>query len=103
MRSIFCILLIGLVIGQSKVAAQSNLTHLGHLFYPDGLSALWGYEDIAGNEYALVGVRTGTSIVDISTDPSNPNELFFLPGPYSIWREMKVWNQHAYVTNESGN
>ena len=86
----------------SANALTQNVDLLGYLQYPARLSDIWGYEDTLGNEYALVGVLNGTSIVDISTNPSQPTELFFVPGPVSIWRDIKTWNQRAYVTNETG-
>lgn len=80
--------------------AQLNVNLLGQLTYTQDLSDVWGHVDSLGNEYAIVGVYNGVSIVDIS-NPSNPNELFFFPGANSIWRDMKTWNNHAYITNES--
>jgi len=66
-----------------------------------------GYTDELGNEYALMGVNGtdasnpgGLSVVDLS-DPANPEEIFFYPGPASSWREIKVWNDHAYMTTEA--
>ncbi|HQV52344.1 MAG: choice-of-anchor B family protein [Flavobacteriales bacterium] len=94
--------------GTSK--AQINITELGRLDYQaarnSDLSNLWGYTDEEGNEYAIVGVNGnsndpgGVAVVDV-TDPANPVELFFFPGPASIWREIKVYNDHAYVTTEA--
>jgi choice-of-anchor B domain-containing protein len=73
------------------------------------LSNLWGYADEQGNEYALVGVNGdgsplsgGLSVVDLS-DPADPQEIFFAPGPPSIWREIKTWGDYAYVTTEADN
>lgn len=91
--------------------AQSNISLLGHLDYQalrsTDLSNLWGYSDEEGNEYALVGVNGlgtpnsgGLSVVNV-TDPANPVEVFFAPGPPSAWREIKVWGDHAYVTTEA--
>ena len=90
--------------------AQTNIEYLGNLSYQQlrgsDLSNLWGYADEEGNEYALVGVNGtsgmtgGLSIVDV-TDPGSPEEIYFLPGPASIWREIKVWGDHAYVTTEA--
>ncbi|MEO8590928.1 MAG: choice-of-anchor B family protein [Flavobacteriales bacterium] len=91
--------------------AQLNISFVGHLSYQDlrssDLANIWGYTDEMGNEYALVGVDGtgvsnpgGLSVVDLS-DPANPQEIFFYPGPASIWREIKVWNDHAYVTTEA--
>ena len=95
----------------TSAAAQLNLGLVGQLDYhalrSSDLSNLWGYTDELGNEYALVGVNGtgasnpgGISVVSLA-DPSNPQEIFFYPGPTSIWREIKVWNDHAYVTTEA--
>lgn len=85
------------------VNAQLNINLIGQLSSTHGdLSDIWGYVDTTGKEYALVGAYTGTSIVDIST-PSAPVEVFFSPGANSIWRDLKVWNKHAYIINEANN
>lgn len=81
---------------------QLNMTELGHLPYNNSLSDIWGYVDKLGNEYALVGVYDGFSVVDIST-PENPVEVYFEPGVNSTWRDIKTWNNHAYVSTEGGN
>jgi choice-of-anchor B domain-containing protein len=86
--------------------AQLNLTLLGQLPYDSlhntGLNDIWGYVDELENEYALVGMDIGgISIVDV-TDPANPTEIFRTFGPSSTWRDIKVWNDHAYVTTEAG-
>jgi choice-of-anchor B domain-containing protein len=97
------LLLLGVIITQVFCAnAQLNMNLVGQLTFPGkgDLSDIWGYKDTAsGKEYALVGTFTGTSIVDIST-PSAPVEVFFSPGANSIWRDLKVWNKHVYITNE---
>ncbi len=80
-------------------SAQYNTTLLGHIDYIQTVNDVWGYA-ANGHEYALLGTRTGTAIIDV-TDPTNPTELFFVPGPSSLWRDMKVWGHHAYVTNET--
>lgn len=79
---------------------QKNLTLLGFKAYADELNDIWGYVDDSNREYALVGTVNGTSIVDV-TDPGNPVELHFVTGANSTWRDIKVWNKHAYVTNET--
>ncbi|MCB0428843.1 MAG: choice-of-anchor B family protein [Flavobacteriales bacterium] len=84
-------------------AQQSkNMNLLGSLTYSQSLSDIWGYVDTAGNEYALVGCRSGVSIVDV-TDPTKPTEVFYTAGSASTWRDLKTWNKHAYITNETGN
>lgn len=79
---------------------QLNMEELGKLTYTDELSDVWGYVDENGNEYALVGVYDGFSVVDV-TDPANPQEVYFKPGAGSIWRDIKTWGDYAYVSNES--
>lgn len=83
-------------------AQAPQVDFLGQLSYGNSdLSDVWGYES-CGQEYALVGVNDGFSIVDV-TDPTNPTELHFVNGPNTIWRDVKTWNDYAYVVNESGN
>lgn len=77
-----------------------NTTLLGNLSYSEDLSDIWGYEK-NGNEYALVGVYNGISIVDV-TIPTTPNELAFFEGPQSIWRDLKTWGDYLYCINETG-
>ena len=76
---------------------------VGQLTFPGhgNISDIWGHVDATGNEYALVGTEDGTSIVDISI-PSAPVEVFFSPGATTIWRDLKVWNDHVYITNDNG-
>lgn len=76
------------------------MTLLGKLDYEQGLNDVWGYVDDFENEYAIVGVINGTSIVDV-TDPSNLVELVFIPGPSSTWRDMKTFGHYAYVVHDS--
>ncbi len=80
--------------------AQIQMDSLSNLFYPDGLNDVWGYVDESGNEYALVGVKTGVSIVDV-TDATQPVELFFIEGAHSTWRDLKTFENYAYVVNET--
>lgn len=63
------------------------------------LNDIWGYEDQAGNEYAIVGAQKGVSIVDV-TDPSNPNEVYWHPASEGVWRDLKEFNGYAYITTE---
>ena len=57
-----------------SVYAQLNLTLSGQLQYAASrgdCSDIWGYVDQTGKEYAIMGLNSKTSFVDIS-DPSNP-------------------------------
>ena len=70
--------------------SQLNLSLLSQYQYPaargDG-SDIWGYVDQSGNEYAIMGLEEGTSIMDV-TDPMNPTEVFYSPGTSTIWRRF---------------
>ncbi|MFM7017084.1 MAG: choice-of-anchor B family protein [Bacteroidota bacterium] len=79
--------------------AQLNVSLRSNLTYNYALSNIGGYVDSSGNEYALVGTYTGLSIVDV-TDPANPIIKFSIPGTNSDWREVKTWQNYAYVTTE---
>jgi len=77
---------------------SNNMGLMSSLYYPQGLNDVWGYSD-GDHEYALVGTQTGLSVVDV-TNPYNPTELFFINGTQSIWRDIKTWQNYAYVSVE---
>ncbi len=83
---------------------SQNVTLLGQLEYPDqDLNDIWGYVDEdTDTEYAIVGCQYGISVVNLQ-DPSAPVEVGYVPGPSTVWRDMKVWNNYAYcVDDEAG-
>lgn len=84
----------------ASIQAQ-NLSLVGQLSYPEVLNDIWGWTDPVGTEYALVGVRNGFSIVDVTTAPASPAELFFIEGPNSTWRDIKTWGDYAYVVHDN--
>ena len=72
------------------------------LSYDSEGSDIWGWRNTStGVEYALVGLNTGFSVVELS-NPQNPTEVFFIPGANTTWRDIKTWENYAYVTNEGG-
>jgi choice-of-anchor B domain-containing protein len=87
-----------------QALTQLNVDSLSHVNYQQlhdaNLNDVWGYVDEMGNEYALVGTSKGTSIVNV-TDPTNPVEVFWLPGSTSIWRDPSSHGDYAYVTTEA--
>jgi len=94
------LLFITLFYSISSFAQQSyNMSLLGHLNYDAGANDVWGYVDGQGKEYAIVGLVNGTSFVDVS-DPSNPIEKALIPGPTCVWRDIKTWNNYAYVVHD---
>ncbi|MFT7612074.1 MAG: choice-of-anchor B domain-containing protein [Parvicellaceae bacterium] len=87
--------------------SQLNITQLGYVDLNSAhggndLSDVWGYSDGAGEEYAIVGIRNGTSICHV-TNPATASEVFFESGMNSTWRDMKVWNGFAFITTEAAN
>lgn len=100
------ILLIFLALYPILGFTQVNLDSVSHVnfqaLHDTYLNDVWGYVDETGIEYALVGARKGTSVVSLAT-PENPVEVFWEPGMESIWRDLKTWQNHAYITTEAEN
>ena len=90
-----------LALGVSRSSAQQtlNMTVLSQLSYP-AASDIWGYTTEGGVEYAILGTSSGTAIIDVGTDPSNPVEVAFITGPPSGFRDMKTHLNYAYVVTE---
>ena len=65
----------------------------------------WGWTDPnTQNEYALMGTNKGITFVDI-TNPLTPIILGFLATSTvnSDWRDVKVYNNHAFIVSEASN
>ncbi len=65
----------------------------------------WGWTDSeSGKEFALLGTNTGTAFVDVS-NPIAPILIGTLPTVTvnSIWRDIKVYNNHAFIISEAPN
>ncbi|HKK74885.1 MAG TPA: choice-of-anchor B family protein [Saprospiraceae bacterium] len=62
---------------------------------------IWAYEDTTGREYAVMGAKNGTIIYDLS-DPASPQEVAFVPGTSSIWRDIKSFGNYLYVVADRG-
>ncbi len=69
---------------------------------------IWGHVDLnTGLEYAIIGLRRGAAVVDLS-DPENPSQVGLISGSSAGWRDIKVyqyfdrtsfeWKAYAYVT-----
>ena len=88
------------ILGFSQSVELELLAHVDD-YSSAGYSSCWGYTAPDGREYAILGVQIGTSIVDI-TDAPTVDEVAFIPGSTSLWRELKTYREYAYVVNESG-
>ncbi len=64
-------------------------------------NSCWGYVSDSGREYALIGINTGTAVVEV-TDPDAARLVAHLPGPTSIWRDIKTYQHYAYAVSEGG-
>jgi len=65
----------------------------------------WGWTDTTtGKEYALMGLDNGVAFIDI-TIPSEAVYIGKLPTATenSIWRDVKVFKDHAYIVSEATN
>ncbi|MEM9918897.1 MAG: choice-of-anchor B family protein [Bacteroidota bacterium] len=93
--------LLFLFIGASTALAQLNMTLSSQVEYNADLNDVWGWaNETDDREYALVGVRNGLSIIDV-TDPENPEDKGFIPGPSSTWRDIKTWKNYAFCVNDN--
>lgn len=60
-----------------------------------------GFVSPSGREYALFGHSGGSSYVEV-TDPDEAQILATIPGPISLWRDIAIYQNYAYVVSEGG-
>ena len=97
MRLLFLLLLVS-----TTLSSQSSLNvnlfgqyHRGDSRY----SGSWSYVSENGSEYALLGAKTGTAIYPID-HPDIIDEIAFIPGPITNWREITVIGDYGYVVTD---
>ena len=61
----------------------------------------WGYVSPSGREYAIACGWEGIIYYDI-TDPGDPQEVGYVPGPALPWHDVKVIGSFAYGVSEGG-
>ncbi|MFK7742752.1 MAG: LVIVD repeat-containing protein [Planctomycetota bacterium] len=91
-----------LMAGILAVAAQAqgvNTALLGTFNNYGPFNDVWGYVAPNGDEYALLGARTGTVVLDVS-NPSNPIDRGFFAFGNSTWRDIRTYGTYAYVVTE---
>ncbi|MBI3003795.1 MAG: choice-of-anchor B family protein [Ignavibacteriales bacterium] len=81
--------------GSSNVQFLGNYNNYSATLYND----CWGYTAPDGREYALLGVRSGTSIIDITNAPTL-TEVTFIPSPLTAWKDIKTYKNYAYVVTD---
>ena len=62
---------------------------------------IWGYVDGSGTEYAIMGAQSSVRIYDLST-PTNPILAATYSGVSSTWRDIKTYQNYAYVIADVG-
>lgn len=72
-----------------------NLTEVGNVFYEEGCNEVWGFQHSNGTEYAIQGTRTSTAVLSLD-DPANPEEVVYVEGSFTTWRDMKTWGDYVY-------
>ncbi|HLF14383.1 MAG TPA: choice-of-anchor B family protein [Bacteroidota bacterium] len=100
-----CLILLILISPVATAQEFGGVRYLGQFTPPSGGSytaGCWGWTDTAsGREYAILGNDCGTAIVEI-TNVGAMVERDFVPGFCSIWREIQVHENYAYVVSEAG-
>lgn len=78
---------------------------------PSAANDIWGFYDLNdGREYAIIGLRNGVGIVDV-TEPESPRVVSSVSSQSTAWHDIKVyqkfdhsagrWHSYAYVTADS--
>jgi choice-of-anchor B domain-containing protein len=104
------LLIIYIVVSFSYSQESYNAELVGNWFEPNenywseyvsDFNDIWGYESEDGTKYALMGGWDGTYIIDISTTPSTPQLVSFVPGSESSHRDIKTYQNFMYVSTEA--
>jgi choice-of-anchor B domain-containing protein len=59
----------------------------------------WGYTSPGGREYAVMTADAIVAFVDL-TDPAEPVIVETIPHTSNLWCDVKIVNEHAYVSTE---
>ena len=94
----------------AQLLAQTNLSLIAHLPQYNRGQGVGGRiaNDVTafvapnGTEYAIIGYYKGTSVISLA-NPAAPVEVAWLPaqnGTGNLWRDVEVWGNYCYVTQE---
>ncbi|MBL7795304.1 MAG: choice-of-anchor B family protein [Saprospiraceae bacterium] len=93
--------LLALLATVSGFSQNTNIIFRSKMTFPGQTVAnVWGYSTTE-SEYALIGASKGLIIADI-TDPDIPVQIVQIPGPNSLWKEIRTYGHYAYVVTEGG-
>jgi choice-of-anchor B domain-containing protein len=100
--------IVAFAFGASPAMAQftsDNVTLLTHLdlgtLSANSGNDSWGYVSPSGREYVLMGLNNKLTVVEITT-PTAPVIVGSIAHTNSTWGDVKVYQDHCYVVNESG-
>ena len=85
------------------LASHVSLPELGAV--DESGNDIWGWTDpMTGAEIAIMGTSSNTAFVDVSV-PESPVVLGYLPTHTfsSTWRDIKVYQDHAFIVSEADN
>ncbi len=104
LSGLFVLMLVAVGASAQNGVSLLDTLNRSHGVSPQGTrySACWGWVSPDGREYALIGVYTGTSIIDLNVSPIR--EVAFVPGPTAsyCYREIKTYRHYAYIVSEGG-
>ncbi len=82
-------------------AQNQNIVFRSKMSFPgQTIANVCGYA-ANGREYALLGGSQGLIIVDV-TNPDAPVQITQIPGPNSLWKEIKTYAHFVYTVTEGG-
>jgi len=93
------IFLVALLLPTSEPAqgqVSRNATLLANVNAYSDNTGVWGYVHTDGREYAVVGTRTGTSILSLAA-PTAPVEVAFIPGATAGSRDVRQYQTYLYI------
>lgn len=89
------------LVGTINAQDSLNMSMISNVGVGEIGNDVWGFVDGNGIEYAIMGSQTNTWIWSLE-DPSNPIERAKISGDNSDWRDIKSWEDHIYVTADTG-
>ena len=101
LKSLFCIFQLLIIISQTSQSQDYlNTKLISHTTFDVNSNDIWGFEK-DGIYYAVIGNFDRTSIFSLE-NPSEPLLVYEAFGANSIWRDIKYYKDHLYVTADSG-
>lgn len=85
----------------NKVRLLKQIPLSGFPGSPASGSGCAGYISPSGQEYAIMGLRNGNAVINI-TNATNPVIVGHIPGVSSQWHEVCVLGDYAYACTEGG-